>query len=457
MFPAGLNFAPGRAALGADEGVYSTKTLSQDGFSRIKWVHRVMTKILFLIVLFGLGTGWLRAAEASPDPAALRGKVLCGYQAWFRCPGDAANMGWVHWSRDSRRIAPETLSFEMWPDVHELPASGRFPAPGFTDAEGKPAELYSADNAEVVQRHFEWMRDAGIDGIWLQHFVVDLAGGPAERRYESRRRVIEHVRQAAGKTGRVWAMDYDMSGMRGEKLFEVLTRDWKKLVDDGVIADPRYVCEGGKPVVEIWGLYHKETGNFLPTEIANRLLDFFKGPGPYAAYVVGGGDWDWRRNKDADWQQVLTRLDAYSPWNVGNTSKDKAGVVHAATSYWAEDKKTCEERGQLWLPVVYPGFSWDNLQRKAPGTTGIPRRGGQFLWEQFGKLREMGVDSVKVAMFDEVDEGTAIFKVTNQAPTQAHFVTFEGLPSDWYLRLTGEATRLLRERKTFPAEILLKP
>ncbi len=41
-------------------------------------------------------------------------------------------------------------------------------------------------------------------------------------------------------------------------------------------------------------------------------------------------------------------------------------------------------------------------------------------------------------MFDEVDEGTAIFKVTSEPPTQAHFVGYEGLPSDWYLRLTGE-------------------
>jgi len=49
------------------------------------------------------------------DATTIRGKVMCGYQGWFRCPGDAANMGWVHWSRDSARIAPDTLTFEMCP------------------------------------------------------------------------------------------------------------------------------------------------------------------------------------------------------------------------------------------------------------------------------------------------------------------------------------------------------
>ena len=46
-------------------------------------------------------------------------------------------------------------------------------------------------------------------------------------------------------------------------------------------------------------------------------------------------------------------------------------------------------------------------------------------------------------MFDEVDEGTAVFKVTSPPPIQGHFVGYEGLPGDWYLRLVGEAARRL--------------
>ena len=42
------------------------------------------------------------------------------------------------------------------------------------------------------------------------------------------------------------------------------------------------------------------------------------------------------------------------------------------------------------------------------------------------------MDMAYVAMFDEVDEGTAIFKVTNAPLMLGRFATFDGLPSDWY-------------------------
>ena len=53
---------------------------------------------------------------------------------------------------------------------------------------------------------------------------------------------------------------------------------------------------------------------------------------------------------------------------------------------------------------------------------------------------------IYVAMFDEVDEGTAIFKCTNDVPVddKSKFVTFEGLPSDFYLWLTGAGGKMLR-------------
>ena len=389
------------------------------------------------------------------DATSLRGKVMAGYQGWFRCPGDAAGMGWVHWSRDGKRLAPETLTFEMWPEMSEY--TERFAAPGFTYPDGKQAELFSSDSASTVLRHFQWMRDYGIDGAWLQHFVVDLPGGPAQSRYESRMRTLGHVRAAAQETGRAWALAYDISGMPTERIYDTLTRDWQRLVDDGVTKDSRYLHEGGKPVVEVWGFYFQNEGNSMTAGLANRIIDFFKAPGPYQAFLVGGGDWNWRRNADPEWQKIFRRFDAYSPWNVGNLTKDRAGGAHAATGYWAEDKAECEKNGMLWLPVVYPGFSWDNLQKKPPGSTNIPRRGGKFLWEQFHVLAQLGVDSACVAMFDEVDEGTAIFKVTNTPPTQAHFLGYESLPSDWYLRLVGEGAKMLRGKIPVSAEIPIQP
>jgi hypothetical protein len=55
-----------------------------------------------------------------------------------------------------------------------------------------------------------------------------------------------------------------------------------------------------------------------------------------------------------------------------------------------------------------------------------------------------------IAMFDEVDEGTAIYKVAptaEDAPDQGYWLTLDAdgfdLPSDWYLRLSFEIGRVL--------------
>ena len=421
------------------------------------------------VLAFLVAAGTVGAAETNPtskptghpamvDTTSLRGKVMCGYQGWFRCPKDAAGMGWYHWSRDTQRIATNLLSFEMWPDMSEYSATERYPAPGFTYPGGRQAELFSSDDPRTVLRHFEWMRDYGIDGVWQQHFLAGLPGGPlADIWNSSHAQVLNHVRAAALKTGRVWALSYDCAAMPVKDIYDVLTSDWKKMVDDKIVEDPRYLHQGGKPVVQIWGFYKGDMHDQMTPELANRLIDFFRAPGRYSAFLVGGGDWNWRGNSDPAWQKVYQRFGAYCPWNVGNYKVDQAGVRHAETKTWAEDKRECERLGMLWLPVVYPGFSWDNLTRQAPGTSLFPRRGGRFLWEQFHELSKLGADTVFVAMFDEVDEGTAIFKVTSSPPTQGHFVGYEGLPSDWYLRLVGEATHRLHDHQTMPPEIPFKP
>jgi len=53
---------------------------------------------------------------------------------------------------------------------------------------------------------------------------------------------------------------------------------------------------------------------------------------------------------------------------------------------------------------------------------------------------------IYVAMFDEINEGTAIFKCSDNPPVDTGDVSFlhvEG-PSDQYLWLTGEAAKMLR-------------
>ena len=82
-------------------------------------------------------------------------------------------------------------------------------------------------------------------------------------------------------------------------------------------------------------------------------------------------------------------------------------------------------------------------------------RGGRFYWRQVERALRAGNTMMYGAMFDEVDEGTAMFKVAasaRDAPTEIPVVTLdvdgEPLPSDWYLRLAREAQRKLRNVRT---------
>jgi hypothetical protein len=63
-----------------------------------------------------------------------------------------------------------------------------------------------------------------------------------------------------------------------------------------------------------------------------------------------------------------------------------------------------------------------------------------------------GAEMLYVAMFDEIDEGTAIFKISDNPPNsdRAHFVDNDGMPSDQYLWLTGLGAKMLR--KEIPIE-----
>ena len=99
------------------------------------------------------------------------------------------------------------------------------------------------------------------------------------------------------------------------------------------------------------------------------------------------------------------------------------------------------------MPVIFPGFSWSNLNRDAPKNA-IPRNRGEFLWRQAYNARAAGATVLKVAMFDEVNEATAMFKLAarrQDAPDQGFWLTLDAdgsdLPGDWYLRLAGEITR----------------
>jgi hypothetical protein len=58
------------------------------------------------------------------DATTLRKKVLCGYQGWFRCPGDGGSQR-IHWSRSASTIASNTLTFQVETELPTLDEARR--------------------------------------------------------------------------------------------------------------------------------------------------------------------------------------------------------------------------------------------------------------------------------------------------------------------------------------------
>lgn len=379
------------------------------------------------------------------DASTLQGKVMCGYQGWFRAVGDGTVNKWIHWSIDPSRIAADTLTVEMWPDLADYPPSEKFPVPGMTHSDGSQAYLFSSVRPAVVDLHFKWMKEYGIDGVFVQRFISAIDGTDSL----NLNGVLTYARTAANRYGRVFCITYDMSGANPEQLYEQLTSDWKFLVDRMQITkDKRYLYHNGKPVLMIYGFFPDR----FDAATARKIVDFFRNDPKYGTTLIAGTMWHWRyldEKESPEWVKVLRSFDAIVPWNVGNFEKSEKGETRANTNFFEDDIIESHKYNMMYVPVVYPGFSWDNLKRARNNgelnkNSLIPRRGGEFLWEQFYTVSKLKPDAVYVSMFDEVDEGTAIFKVTNNPPVKAYFVTYEGKPSDWYLRLTGYGTRMYR-------------
>jgi hypothetical protein len=376
------------------------------------------------------------------DRSTLTGKVMCGYQGWFTAPGDGAGRGWFHWGRGDMR--PGSVTVDLWPDVRELDADERVDT-AFRHADGSVAQVFSSFNRKTVLRHMRWMRDYGIDGSFVQRFAGETMH-PAGLRQSTT--VLGYCREGSNLYGRTYAVMYDLSGL-GAGQMERVKEDWRLLFERMKITkDPAYLHHKGKPVVAVWGVGFSDNRKYTVAE-CRSLVEFLKNdPQVGGCTVMLGVPTYWRTlNRDslADpaLHEVIALADIVSPWMVGRygTVEDAARI---GREVFAPDLQWCRGKGLDYLPVVFPGFSWHNMIPSSKQDQ-IPRRGGKFLWAQYVAAKKAGATMVYQAMFDEVDEGTAIFKCTNDPPVgESTFVTYEGLPSDHYLWLVGQAAKMVR-------------
>ncbi|HWU36923.1 MAG TPA: hypothetical protein VN203_04690, partial [Candidatus Acidoferrum sp.] len=161
------------------------------------------------------------------------------------------------------------------------------------------------------------------------------------------------------------------------------------------------------------------------------------------------------------WGGVYRSFDIISPWAVG-----RYGTVPDADNFKVNlivpDLADAKSHGIDYMPVIFPGFSWHNLN--GGPINQIPRNGGAFYWRQAYNAVMAQCTMVYGAMFDEMDEGTAMLKLAPtpaQLPVNASFVPLnidgQALPSDWYLRMADQASRMLRGDIPALPQIPIKP
>ena len=392
------------------------------------------------------------------DRSTMNGKVICGYQGWFNAPGDGADRGWVHWSRRRESLGDGQATFELWPDVSELSPAERF-ASDFHFADGAAAEVFSSFVEPTVFRHFQWMQEYNIDGVFVQRFATGLRSVDSLRHNNT---VLSHCRGGASQHGRAYAIMYDLSGL-GPGGTKWVIDDWQAMHSQShLTSDPAYLRHNGQPVVAVWGVGFGDDRKYSIQE-CNELVDFFKTSAIEGGCTLMIGVPTFWRELDRDsitdpaLHQVLAKADVISPWTVGRYDSPQSAENYSRTTL-AEDRRWCQDRGIELMPVAFPGFSWHNLKRGAV-LDQIPRRGGEFLWAQLQGAQLAGADMVYVAMFDEVDEATAIFKCGVRAPesNESKFLTFAEHPSDHYLRITGEAAAHFHAGTSIPDAMPSQP
>lgn len=411
-----------------------------------------MKKILSLVIILMLLTIYLSGQKSKSDILkypSYKGLVMCGYQGWHNTPDDGSERGWTHLGKGGV-FKPGSANIDLWPDISEYKKTYKT---DFKLADSSYAYIYSSRDESTTDLHFKWMKKYGIDGVFMQRFVAEIKREKGKNHFD---KVLESSMAAAKKYERAICIMYDLSGMRpGDE--QVLLKDLAELTERYKLFSPEncptYLHHNGKPLVTVWGVGFNDKRAYDLNE-AEIIINTIKAKG---FSIMLGVPTYWREfgndtQKDPKLHELIKNCDIIMPWFVGRYNE---------TSYTSfktlipKDVDWCKRNKVDYVPLVFPGFSWRNMN--GPKATQIPRNKGSFLWKQVVGAMEAGSDMIYVAMFDEIDEGTAIYKCTNNPPVgKSTFVDYEGLPSDFYLRLVGEAAKWIHGKKGYGNKLLLK-
>lgn len=419
---------------------------------------RIVSFFVSLLLCLGSFISPAQLKHGKPGKfSSYKGLVMAGYQGWFRAPGDGSGNSFVHYGRNGK-FEDGNSTIDFWADITEYEKTYETT---FRNKDGSSARVFSSLDRSTTDLHFKWMKEYGVDGVFMQRFydvTRDLKNTSKPQDV-----ILKNALSAAVKYDRAIAVMYDLSGLRPNKDdCSSIIEDWKMLVDELKITNSeqqKYLFHNGKPLVAIWGLGFPDRPYDIRNIGINRLIDFLKNDPVYGgcAIMLGVPTYFRELNKDClpdpYLHEIIRSADIVLPWMVQRFTPLVHNVQDHLRDHIIADIQWTKQNGVDYVPIVYPGFSWRNLSLANPGLAkytaygAIPRLGGQFYWDLVYTSINAGAEMLYVAMFDEIDEGTAIFKVSDTPPSgeKTKFVGNDGMPSDHYLFLTGQAGRMLRK------------
>lgn len=372
------------------------------------------------------------------------GLIMAGYQGWFNTPMDGAKRGWRHLGKNEI-FEPGFSTVDVWPDMTEYKHQYKT---GFRYVDNSVATMFSSYDESTIDLHFKWMKDYKIDGVFMQRFINEIKSKSGSNHFN---KVLKSASKAALKYDRTLAVMYDLSGMKSEDT-DILIEDWKQLREEyGFDKRSKYanfLFNEGKPLVAIWGVGFNDKRNYNLDDI-EKIIRFLKSDEGGNCSVLLGVPTYWReQGKDCVKEERLHKLiqmaDVVHPWFV---ARFKENDYDKFKPLIGQDKQWCDSHNLKYMPVVFPGFSWNNLFPESQNSF-IARNHGEFFWAQLSSAISLGSEMIYVAMFDEIDEGTAIFKTTKRVPIgKSKFIPLDDdITSDHYLWLTGQAGEILKKR-----------
>ena len=297
------------------------------------------------------------------------------------------------------------------------------------------------------------MQQYGIDGVFMQRFVGEIANPSGRNHFNT---VLTSAIRSANEFDRAICVMYDLSGIKDgdDKILmddvAALEKEWNLKKRDRA---KTYLFHHGKPLIAVWGIGFND-GRKYNLKTAERIVNYLKQNG-YSVLLGVPTYWrELRQDTESDpfLHELIKKSDIIMPWFVGRYNQ--AGFDQFK-SLIKDDMDWCKQHQIDYAPLCFPGFSWTKITGSSRAF--VPRDSGNFLWKQLQYNLSIGAQMLYIAMFDEVDEGTAIFKTLHQKDVPLNgtgsFVGIEdNLPNDHYLWLTGQASKYLKTKTSAPAK-----